>query len=120
MAVPMEEKTTGLCGREPSMCGSDQPTSAGTRASIERPQRAAALRIIHAYRTMFDEYSLLLAFVLPAGLLGMEGLKIRAQTLPASTPGVPHPSKMTIKREYTTITSREENPDVYVSLRSAG
>lgn len=72
--------------------------SARTARNLVRPQRARALRIIRAYRTVSDEAALVLAGLPPVDLLGKERKRIRARV---STPPITETtpvSKATIKR----------------------
>ena len=62
-------------------------------------QRAAALRVIRAYRTVSDVASLLLARMPPADLVALERTRIRDRLSAAPDPGAVRPSKAAIKRE---------------------
>ncbi|KAE9537402.1 hypothetical protein AGLY_006425 [Aphis glycines] len=73
--------------------------SARTVRNLVRPQRAMALRIIRAYRTVSDEAALVLAGLPPADLLGMERKRIRARAAAPPMQGAIPPSKATIKRQ---------------------
>ncbi|KAF0751063.1 Reverse transcriptase domain-containing protein, partial [Aphis craccivora] len=73
--------------------------AARTRANLIRPQRAAALRTIRAYRTVSDEAALVLASTVPADLLGLERKRILSRLNTGIAAGVPRPSKASVKTE---------------------
>jgi len=77
---------------------------ARTTANLIRPQRKAALRVIRAYRTVSDEAALLLAFMPPVDLVGLERLRIRERTAAPAAPGAAPLSKAAIKREERRVT----------------
>lgn len=73
--------------------------SARTKVNLTRPQRAAALRVIRAYRTVSDEAALLLAAMPPVDLLGLERLRIYERLKEPVTAETPTLSKDAMKRE---------------------
>jgi len=73
--------------------------SARTRRNLVRPQRAAAIRVIRAYRTISDEAALVLAAMPPVDLMGFERSRIRDRLNGPVTALVNVPSKDGIKRE---------------------
>jgi len=77
---------------------------ARTRANLIRPQRAAALRTIRAYRTVSDEAALVLASTVPADLLGAERTRVQSRHNVEIAAGAPRPSKASVKREERTRT----------------
>jgi len=63
--------------------------SAKTTAALLRPQRAIALRVIRAYRTVSDEAAFVLAYMPPADLLAQERARLRARRMQPPLPGAP-------------------------------
>jgi len=73
--------------------------SARTRGVLVRPQRAAALRVTRAYRTVSDEAALVLAEMPPADLLSLERKRILSRVAAPPIPGTTPPSRSSIKRQ---------------------
>lgn len=73
--------------------------SARIRANLIRPQKSAALRVIRAYWTVFDKAALLLAFMPPTDLIGLERLRIRERLNAPAIDGAIASSKAAIKKE---------------------
>ena len=64
---------------------------------LVRPQRAIALRVIRAYRTVSDEAALVLAYMPPANLLAEERARVKARRRQPPAPDVPPTSLEKIK-----------------------
>lgn len=79
-------------------------SSARTVKNLVRPQRAIALRIIRAYRTVSDEAALVLAGMPPADLLAKERKRIRTRTAAPPIPDAIPISKPAIKRLERSVT----------------
>lgn len=71
--------------------------SARTTGALIRPQRAIALRVIRAYRTVSDETALLLAYMPPAYLLAQERARLSKRREQPPPLGVPPTSLATMK-----------------------
>ncbi|XP_050066778.1 uncharacterized protein LOC126555879 [Aphis gossypii] len=80
--------------------------TARTRVNLRRPQRAAALRTIRAYRTVSDDAAFLLAGMPPVDLIAAERVRVKAKAELPSLPGEKPPTENSIKRieRKTTIT----------------
>jgi len=78
--------------------------AARTRANLVRPQRAAALRVVRAYRTVSDEASLVLADTPTADHLSKERIRLRDRYQRATPPNaraISKASKRAIERKET-------------------
>jgi hypothetical protein len=80
--------------------------SGRTTRGLIRPQRAIALRVIRAYRTVSDDAGLLLAYMPPADLLAQERVRLRRRREQPPLPGAPPTSLVALKfteREATLV-----------------
>lgn len=109
----MEAQAYHLCCEEPAVILwiKSVISSARTRADLVHPQKFADFRVIRAYRTVSDKATLLLAFIPPVDLLGLERLRIRVRLVTGNIPGTPLPSKNQVKTEVRKIHPRRRGRD---------